>query len=127
LSLATIRSTHRPSIAATAGKSDRCRAAVELAGDVGPHLCCCGHVHSAWAFVPDRISDQLAGTQVSLFRDRTGTGGFLEIPMDDQEIVVNHHAWTEESWQSIPLHRARSFFWRPGSTGWLDRGCPVVF
>ena len=80
---------------------------------IGPHLYCCGHVHAAWAFVPDRISGQLClNAGAPLLRDRTGhrPPGFLEILMSDQDIVVNHHAWTGESWESIPLHQARSFF-----------------
>ena len=52
-----------------------------LAG-IGPHLYCCGHVHAAWAFVPDAIPGQLClNAGAPLLRDPTGLRppGFLEI------------------------------------------------
>ena len=43
-----------------------------LAG-IGPHLFCCGHVHAAWAFVPDAIPGQLClNAGAPLLRDPTG-------------------------------------------------------
>ena len=80
---------------------------------IGPHLYCCGHVHAAWAFVSGRIPHQLClNAGAPLLRDKTGhhPPGFLEILMRDQDILVNHHAWTGDSWDLIPLHRARTFF-----------------
>ena len=80
---------------------------------IGPHLYCCGHVHAAWAFLPDRIPGQLClNPGAPLLRDRTGSRppGFLEVLLDEDDVIVNHHAWTSGDWQILPLYRAKSFF-----------------
>jgi 3',5'-cyclic AMP phosphodiesterase CpdA len=80
---------------------------------LGPHLYCCGHVHAAWAFFPERIPNQLCvNAGAPLLRDRTGhhPPGFLEIAITDQDVTVLHHAWREETWEAIPLHQAVAFF-----------------
>ncbi len=39
---------------------------------IGPHVFCCGHVHAAWAFRPETISDQLCcNAGAALMRDHT--------------------------------------------------------
>ncbi len=88
---------------------------------IGPHLYCCGHVHATWAFVPDRIPDQLClNPGAPLLRDRTGLRppGFLEILMMEHDVIVNHHAWMSEGWEIFPLYRAGSFF--PATSGFAS-------
>lgn len=80
---------------------------------IGPHLYCCGHVHATWAFLPENVPGQLClNPGAPLLRDRTGQRppGFLEILMKEQDVVVNHHAWTSRRWEIIPLYHAPSFF-----------------
>jgi 3',5'-cyclic AMP phosphodiesterase CpdA len=80
---------------------------------IGPHLYCCGHVHAAWAFRPDEIPNQLSlNAGAPLLRDRRGgrSPGFLEINLEDRDVVVVHHAWTGTEWEERPLVRAVDFF-----------------
>ena len=80
---------------------------------IGPHLYCCGHVHATWAFLPDRIPAQLCLNPGSpLLRDHTNLRppGFLEVLLNDHDVVVNHHAWKAGSWETLPLFKAQSFF-----------------
>jgi 3',5'-cyclic AMP phosphodiesterase CpdA len=80
---------------------------------LGPHLYCCGHVHAAWAFVPERIPNQLClNAGAPLLRDPTGhrPPGFLEILFSGDDVTVDHHAWRGNSWELIRLHRAANFF-----------------
>jgi len=88
---------------------------------IGPHLYCCGHVHAAWAFVPDRIPGQLClNPGAPLLRDRTGhrPPGFLEVLIAGHDVIVTHHAWTGNTWEVLPLHRAHSFF--PTASGFAS-------
>ena len=80
---------------------------------VGPHLYCCGHVHAAWALEPEHIPNQLClNAGAPLLRDPTGhrPPGFLEILLHDQDVIVDHHAWRRDSWEILPLHRAKAFY-----------------
>jgi 3',5'-cyclic AMP phosphodiesterase CpdA len=80
---------------------------------LGPHLSCCGHVHAAWAFVPDRIPDELClNAGAPLLRDPTGLRppGFLEIVLHDQDVTVTHHAWAGDEWTERPMFQVPNFF-----------------
>ena len=80
---------------------------------IGPHLYCCGHVHHAWAMVPDAAPNQLAlNAGAPLLRDRTGQNppGFLEILLDGPDVNVVHHAWDGEGWIERPLVARPDFF-----------------
>ena len=80
---------------------------------LGPHLYCCGHVHAAWAFLPERVPNQLClNAGAPLLRDRTGhcPPGFLEIHLNGQEVAVDHHAWERDSWRVVRLFRSETFF-----------------
>jgi 3',5'-cyclic AMP phosphodiesterase CpdA len=80
---------------------------------LAPHLYCCGHVHAAWAFVPEAIPNQLClNAGAPLLRDRTGhrPPGFLETVITDQDVAVTHHAWRVDTWEVIPLYRSPAFF-----------------
>jgi 3',5'-cyclic AMP phosphodiesterase CpdA len=80
---------------------------------IGRHLYCCGHVHAAWAFIPDRFPDQLClNAGAPLLRDRTGhcPPGFLEIVLSDRDVSVNHNGWTADGWATGALYQASSFF-----------------
>jgi 3',5'-cyclic AMP phosphodiesterase CpdA len=80
---------------------------------LGPHLYCCGHVHAAWAFVPDPVPNQLClNAGAPLLRDPTGASppGFLEIRLRGDDVSVEHHAWRAGSWSVSPLVHAERFF-----------------
>ena len=80
---------------------------------IGPHLYCCGHVHAAWAFIPERIPNQLCvNAGAPLLRDHTGhrPPGFLETVISDRDVTISHHAWRNDSWEVRPLHQSLSFF-----------------
>jgi 3',5'-cyclic AMP phosphodiesterase CpdA len=85
---------------------------------LGPHLYCCGHVHAAWAFVPDSVPNQLClNAGAPLLRDPTGESppGFLEIRLRGDDVSVEHHAWRAGSWSVDRLYQADRFF--AGATG----------
>jgi 3',5'-cyclic AMP phosphodiesterase CpdA len=78
-----------------------------------PHLYCCGHVHAAWAFVPEPLTNELClNAGAPLLRDPTGfrPPGFLEIVLHDQDVTVTHHAWVDDTWTERPMFQAPSFF-----------------
>jgi len=80
---------------------------------VGPHLYCCGHVHAAWAFVPESIPNQLClNAGAPLLRDPTGLRppGFLEIELQGDDVNVAHHAWTGTDWSLRPLTQSPNFY-----------------
>lgn len=80
---------------------------------VGPHLYCCGHVHAAWAFSPESVSNQLClNAGAPLLRDRTGhrPPGFLEIRLRGRQVSVDHHAWVRDAWRVAPMVREETFF-----------------
>ncbi len=80
---------------------------------VGPHLYCCGHVHAAWAFVPEKIPGQLClNPGAPLLHDRTGKRppGFFEILIEDGDVTVHQHAWLPQGWRTLALQHARGFF-----------------
>jgi 3',5'-cyclic AMP phosphodiesterase CpdA len=80
---------------------------------LGPHLYCCGHVHTAWAFAPRRIPNQLClNSGAPLLRDHQGDRppGFLEVVLTGPDVVVNHHFWKQGSWQARRLYQSLSFF-----------------
>ena len=81
--------------------------------EIGPHLYCCGHVHAAWAFAPAEIPNQLClNSGAPLLRDSTGhrPPGFLEVILEASDVIVHHHSWRHESWQTTVLYRGPSFF-----------------
>ena len=81
--------------------------------EIGPHLYCCGHVHAAWAFAPAEIPNQLClNAGAPLLRDSTGhrPPGFLEVILEASDVIVNHHTWRQETWQTVSLYRGPSFF-----------------
>jgi 3',5'-cyclic AMP phosphodiesterase CpdA len=83
-----------------------------LAG-VGRHLYCCGHVHSAWAFHPKDLPEQVCiNAGAPLLRDRSGQRppGFVEITLHDRDVSVVHHAWAGHEWVVRPLFQDPSFF-----------------
>ncbi len=89
----------------------------EVLGDwlatLGPHLYCCGHVHAAWAFIPERLPNQLClNAGAPLLRDPTGLRppGFLEIVLHDQDVTVTHHAWAGDEWTERPMVQVPNFF-----------------
>jgi hypothetical protein len=78
-----------------------------------PHLYCCGHVHAAWAFVPEGLPNQLClNAGAPLLRDPTGLRlpGFLEIVLHDQDVTVTHHAWAGGEWTERPMVQVPNFF-----------------
>jgi hypothetical protein len=80
---------------------------------VGPHLFCCGHIHAAWAFRPPEVPNQLCiNPGAPLLSGHSGRHppGFLEVRLDGPAVTINHHAWTDESWEVRPLHHADAFF-----------------
>ena len=93
----------------------------ELAGwlaEIGPHVYCCGHVHAAWAFVPEGVPNQLClNAGAPLLRDRTGRKppGFLEITLEGADVSATHHCWSGEAWQARSLVEARGFWWDSSS------------
>lgn len=83
-----------------------------LAG-IGPHLYCCGHVHSAWAYRPPEVPGQLSlNAGAPLMRDHTGfrLPGFLTIDLQGDGVAVAHEAWTGLGWITVPLVEDRTFF-----------------
>jgi len=93
------------------------RGLTDLLTSIGRHIYCCGHVHAAWAFIPSKIPDQLCLNAGSpLFQDPTHRSlpGFLEIFIQDEDVKVIHHAWSENSWRVDELWVAPSFFGEPG-------------
>jgi len=108
-----------PAVYASELRPKRMRNAEQVAhwlAGVGPHLYCCGHVHAAWAFIPEIVPNQLClNAGAPLLRDPTGLRppGFLEILLHDQDVSVVHHAWAGEAWTSRPLHQAPDFFPAP--------------
>ncbi len=68
---------------------------------IGPHLYCCGHVHSAWAresvLVPGQLSLN-AGAPLMQARDGQVPPGFLQIDMSDEATTVTHHGWSGQDW-----------------------------
>lgn len=81
--------------------------------DLGPHLYCCGHVHAAWAFIPETLPNQLClNAGAPLLRDHTGLRppGFLEIDLSDDGVAAVHHAWIGSEWSTRPLYQAPHFF-----------------
>lgn len=80
--------------------------------EVGPHLYCCGHIHSPWAFTPERIPDQFCLNSGSpLINDpRHGLPGFLEILLAEGDVVVTHHVWTGNDWAVRPFEERTGFF-----------------
>jgi 3',5'-cyclic AMP phosphodiesterase CpdA len=82
---------------------------------VGPHVYCCGHVHAAWAFTPEQIPNQLClNAGAPLLRDHTGhrPPGFLEVALGEDDVIVHHHAFRRDCWETRMLHQARGFFSR---------------
>jgi len=80
---------------------------------LGPHVYCCGHVHAAWAFRPERIPNQLClNAGAPLLRDPTGRRppGFLEIDLTDGAVAVHHHGWHGDRWEVAELAREPGFF-----------------
>jgi hypothetical protein len=80
---------------------------------LGAHLYCCGHVHSAWAFVPPALPNQLClNAGAPLLRDPTGfrPPGFLEIEIHNRDVSVLHHAWLGDGWEVRPLYQDPTFF-----------------
>jgi 3',5'-cyclic AMP phosphodiesterase CpdA len=81
--------------------------------EIGPHLYCCGHVHTAWAYRPPDLPGHLSlNAGAPLLRDRTGRRppGFLEIVLHNQDVTVDHHAWTGSEWVVRPLYQDPAFF-----------------
>ena len=103
-----------PYVAELAAK--RMKNAADVAGwlaTLGPHLYCCGHVHAAWAFVPEALPNELClNSGAPLLRDKTGLRppGFLEIELEGDDVRVVHHAWTGAEWSALPLFQASGFF-----------------
>jgi 3',5'-cyclic AMP phosphodiesterase CpdA len=88
--------------------------------EIGPHVYCCGHVHAAWAFTPERIPNQLClNAGAPLLRDRTGhkPPGFLVITLEGPSVFAVHHYWSGETWQSRSLVAASGFFPRLSGVG----------
>lgn len=80
---------------------------------IGPHLYCCGHVHAAWAFAPGAVPNQLClNAGAPLLRDHSGLRppGFLEITLDDRDVLVVHHGWIDGEWDTRTLYRDTRFF-----------------
>ena len=80
---------------------------------IGPHLYCCGHVHSAWAFRPKEVPNQLCvNSGAPLLRDPTGRHlpGMVEIVLEGPSVTITHHAWTGTNWMTIPMMQAPRFF-----------------
>jgi 3',5'-cyclic AMP phosphodiesterase CpdA len=103
-----------PYVAELAAK--RLKNAAAVAGwlaTLGPHLYCCGHVHAAWAFVPEALPNELClNSGAPLLRDPTGRRppGFLEIELEGDDVRVVHHAWTGAEWSALPLYQVSGFF-----------------
>jgi predicted phosphodiesterase len=89
---------------------------------IGPHLYCCGHVHAAWAFRPQEVSNQLCINPGAPLLSRPSTGqlpGFAEIALRGGDVTVSHYAWTGETWKQRQLYHADAFFRdsSPNTTG----------
>ncbi|MDR3637535.1 MAG: metallophosphoesterase [Isosphaeraceae bacterium] len=94
-----------------------------LLAEVGPHLFCSGHVHAAWAYVPEALPNQLSlNAGAPLLRDPTGLRppGFLEITLHNQDVSVVHHAWLGTEWDARPIYQDPSFF--PAAGAFLAQG-----
>jgi 3',5'-cyclic AMP phosphodiesterase CpdA len=80
---------------------------------IGPHLYCCGHVHSAWAFQPREVPEQLclnAGAPLLNNPKASQPPGFLEIQLDHANVTVLHHAHSQSGWSVRTLAKAPGFF-----------------
>ena len=80
---------------------------------IGPHLYCCGHIHAAWAFVPDEIPDELClNSGAPLLRDSSGElpPGFLQIDLEGDDVTVTHHVWSVDRWIERPMIARPGFF-----------------
>ena len=89
---------------------------------LGPHLYCCGHVHTAWAISPRAFPDQLClNSGAPLLRDHTGDRppGFLEVVLTGPEVVVNHHFWSEGRWEDSGSTSLCRFF-LPRQAAWAE-------
>lgn len=82
---------------------------------LGPHLYCCGHVHAAWAFLPEEIPGELClNSGAPLLRDLTETSppGFLQIDLEGDDVSVIHQVWSVGRWVARPLMTKVGFFTR---------------
>jgi 3',5'-cyclic AMP phosphodiesterase CpdA len=80
---------------------------------LGPHLYCCGHVHAAWAFVPELLPAEVCfNAGAPLLRDPTGIRppGFLEIELEGDDVTAIHHAWDGAAWSARPFFQVAQFF-----------------
>ncbi|WP_165064337.1 metallophosphoesterase family protein [Paludisphaera rhizosphaerae] len=85
----------------------------EWLATIGPHLFCCGHVHHAWAFSPVSVPNQLclnAGAPLLVDRRGDNPPGFLEVTLDGSDVLVVHHAWTNDGWATRPIECRDGFY-----------------
>ena len=86
---------------------------IDVLKNVGPHIFCCGHVHAAWAFLPEEVPGELClNAGAPLLRDETGhrAPGFLQIDIEGEGVTVIHQAWTGEGWEERPFASEPHFF-----------------
>ena len=81
---------------------------------IGPHLYCCGHVHTMWAFHPTDVPEQLClnpGPPLMISREASSTQGFFEIELEADAVRVDHHGWSAEAgWQVRRMAEEPAFF-----------------
>lgn len=78
-----------------------------------PALYCHGHIHTAWAFIPDSLPGTLCLDPGPAVRRRRRSGlesSMLEIILDGAGVEVYRHALRHGRWEVIPLARSAGFF-----------------
>ncbi len=88
---------------------------VEWLGTLGPHIFCCGHLHTPWAFRPPNIPNQLSlNAGAPLLRDRSErfAPSFLEISLDGLSVRVTQHERDADRWQARTTYEFTNLFAR---------------
>ena len=83
-----------------------------LAG-LGPHLYCHGHIHNAWAFISDRLPQELCINPGAALRTNRKTGtkaGLNEILIEGDGVEVRRHVLRHNRWERSTLVDKPCFF-----------------
>lgn len=85
----------------------------EWLNELGAHLYCCGHIHTAWAFTPAGLPAQLClnpGAPLLRRRSRRHAPGFFELHLLDDHVLVVQHQWVDRAWRAVTFSYHPDFF-----------------